>query len=202
MRFHLISGISLASNGPLIKASEVADFTDAASLLREAKRIADDAAATDAEARRTGYAAGFSEGMAEAEHLIATEAGKFAEAIDAIRAEYAAQVADAAFAATTAIIGELDDSDIVSRIVSLQLARHDDNAAVQLVVSPSVYAEIQSQRDGASGITIQSDPALAPTDCHVLNGQGRIIANLSLQLQMLRERWGLDPKAADTGAAK
>ena len=43
MSFHLIEGTPLASNGALIKAREVADFVDAAALLREAKRIAADA---------------------------------------------------------------------------------------------------------------------------------------------------------------
>jgi flagellar biosynthesis/type III secretory pathway protein FliH len=171
-------------------------------LLREAKRIAAEAEAADTEARRRGYDAGLAQGLAEAERLVAAEAGKFADAIEAIRVEYAAHVADAAFAATTAIIGELNDEDIVARIVALQLARQDENASLQLIVSPSVHAQLQAKLETISGMTILSDPALAPTDCHVMNGQGRIIASLSLQLQMLRERWGLESAAAEMEPAE
>jgi flagellar biosynthesis/type III secretory pathway protein FliH len=202
MRFHLIEGTPLASNGPLIKAREVANFADAAALLREAKRVAAEAEAADTEARRSGYDAGLAQGLAEAERLVVAEAGKFAEAIEAIRAEYAAHVADAAFAATTAIIGELNDAEIVSRIVALQLARQDENASLQLIVSPSVHAQLQAKLGNSTGLTVLSDAALAPTDCHVMNGQGRIIASLSLQLQMLRERWGLESAAAEMEPAE
>jgi type III secretion protein L len=198
MSFHLIEGTPLASASLLIKAHDVADFVDAAALLREARRIAADADAADAEARRAGYDAGLAQGLAEAERLIAAEAGKFAEAINAIRTDYTAQVAEAAYAATIAIIGDLDDAEIVSRIAALQLARQDDNAALQLTVAPSVHAELQEGPGTNSGVAILADPTLAATDCHVMNGQGRIIASLSLQLQMLRERWGLDAEAADT----
>jgi flagellar biosynthesis/type III secretory pathway protein FliH len=197
MSFHLIDGANLASNSQLIKACEVVDFVDAAALLREARRMAAEAEAADAEARRIGYDAGLAEGQAEAERLVAAEVGRFAEAVEAIRTDYAVQVAEAAYAATTAIIGELDDAEIVRRIVALQLARQDDNLAITLIVSPSVHAVLQVELDANSGIIISPDANMSPTDCHVINGQGRVIANLSLQLQVLRERWGLDAKADD-----
>ncbi len=202
MSFHLISGTPIASKSPLIKACDVPAVADAAALLKEARRIAADAERADAEARRAGYDAGLAQGLAEAERLIAAEAEKFAEAVEAIRTEYAAHVAEAAYAATIAIIGELDDADVVSRIVDLQLARQDDLANLQLVLSPAVYADLAAKLKENSAVTILADPALAPTDCHVISGQGRIIASLSLQLQMLRERWGLEEASAKMETAQ
>jgi flagellar biosynthesis/type III secretory pathway protein FliH len=202
MSFHLIEGTPIASQSPLIKARDVPAFTAAAALLREARRIAADAEAADAEARRAGYGAGLAEGLAEAERLIAAEAGKFAEAIEAIRKDYTAHIAEAAYAATVAIIGELDDVETVSRIVALQLARQDDSANLQLILSPSVHTELTAKLGENSAVTILADPALAPTDCHVISGQGRIIASLSLQLQMLRERWGLDQDSTEMETAE
>lgn len=202
MSFHLIEGTPIASQSPLIKARDVPAFTAAAALLHEARRIAADAEAADAEARRAGYDAGLAEGLAEAGRLIAAEAGKFTEAIEAIRKDYTAHIAEAAYAATVAIIGELDDAETVSRIVALQLARQDESANLQLILSPSVHAELTAKLGENSAVTILADPALAPTDCHVISGQGRIIASLSLQLQMLRERWGLDQDSTDMEMAE
>lgn len=202
MSFHLLEGTPIASTSPLIKAGEVANFTDAALLLRAAKRIAADTEAADAEARRAGYEKGFAQGLSDAKQVIASEAAKFAEAVGTIRADYAAQVAEAAHAATTTIIGELDDAELISRIVALQLSRQDENASVQLILSPIVEAEVRERLGGMSNLAIVADPALAPTDCHIVNGQGRTIASLSLQLRMLGERWGLDTETAKTGAAE
>jgi flagellar biosynthesis/type III secretory pathway protein FliH len=196
--FLLPSGI--ASSSPLIKEHERAQFEDAHLLLETVKAQAD---AMDVEvdaAREQASKDGFAQGLVEAEACITSEIGKFAEALSAIRTEHEARVAEAAFAAVTAIIGTVDDSEIVNRIVTTQLATRAETDGLRISVAPQMAASLSDQISSYEGCEVVADPDLAATACRLTTGDGRIVADLSLQLETLRQRWGLDLTSEESDA--
>jgi flagellar biosynthesis/type III secretory pathway protein FliH len=187
-----LTPIGIAANSPLIKEYERAQFVDALSLLDAART---QAAAIDAEVRSACQQArdeGFVQGLAEAEACIASEIGKLTEAVALIHSEHEARVAEAAFAAVTAIIGTMDDSDIVNRIVSNQLVARAEANGLRISVAPQMVAALAAQISCYEGCEVVADPDLATTACRLTTGDGRIVADLSLQLETLRQRWGLE----------
>jgi type III secretion protein L len=188
--FILPSGI--ASSSSLIKEHERAQFVDALSLQAAARSTAEAMDAEAAAAHQLARDEGFAQGLTEAEACIASEIGKLTEAVAEIRSEYEARVAEAAFAAVTAIIGTMDDSDIVNRIVANQLAAKAETDGVRISVAPQMAAALSDQISADKGCEIVADPHLAATACRLSTGDGRIVADLSLQLEALRQRWGLE----------
>jgi flagellar biosynthesis/type III secretory pathway protein FliH len=190
MSFFLTAS-GIATSSPLIKGHERAQFVDALSLLDAART---QAAAIDAEvisARQQARDEGFAQGLAEAEACIASEIGKLTEAQSMIRAEHEARVAEAAFAAVTAIIGTMDESDIVNRIVTNQLAAKAQTDRLRISVAPQMVSALAAQISCYEGCELVADPDLTTTACRLTTGDGRIVADLSLQLATLRQRWGL-----------
>ena len=178
-----------ASDSPLIKADDRTAFADAVALLSASQARSEALATTEAEAQANGYADGLAQGLADAEQRLAAETAKLVNAVDAIRRDYTARVAEAAHAATIAIIGTLDDANIVNRIVAQQLAQRDDTDGLVLTVHDA--APLKEALGKQSAIDVIADSELPSTACRLSTREGRIVADLSLQLNTLRQRWGL-----------
>jgi flagellar biosynthesis/type III secretory pathway protein FliH len=186
-----LNPIGLESRSPLIKAAERTQFTDALALLDAA---ADKSSRVEAEgeaARSEAYETGYAEGLADGQAKLSAELAKLADAVAAIRADHEAGVAEAALAATTAIIGTLDDADIVTRIVHNQIAARVESDAIRISVAPQMIEALSTLASEHKDIEFIADPDLASTDCRITSGEGRIVADLSLQMGKLRQRWGL-----------
>jgi flagellar biosynthesis/type III secretory pathway protein FliH len=181
----------LASSSPLIKASERQHFSDALALLESAEQKASTADAAYEAARAEGYEQGLLQAQRDTGAAIATETEKLALAVAEIRSAYEARVAEAAFAAASAIVGALDDCEAAARIVEMQLARRNSEEAVKVHVAPATAEKLSDRLGLSPAVEIISDPALPPTACRIVTGEGRIMADLSLQLETLRQRWGL-----------
>lgn len=178
----------LGSTSPLIKKAERQAFVDASALLSRANAIAADASteinAARLEAEREGYAAGLA--AAETETELAMQG--FAESIARIEQHHVAQVAEAAYAAAVAIIGDFKDEALVARLVLQVLAKQKDSSGLSVHVAP----QWQPKLSGRFGdLPVIASATLGPTECHVKTANGTIIASLPVQLGVLRERWGV-----------
>jgi flagellar biosynthesis/type III secretory pathway protein FliH len=181
----------LAAQSPLIKAKERSHFVDALSLLDIARQKADTIEAMTEAARAQAYEEGFAKGLEHAEVCLLDEIGKFAAAVHMLQADYEARVAEAAFAATSAIIGSFEDADNVSRIINTQLTKRAGDENIRIHLAPHVASTVAQTLADKDNIEIVAEADLCGTDCRIATGDGRIVADLSLQLESLRQRWGL-----------
>jgi flagellar biosynthesis/type III secretory pathway protein FliH len=193
------NGNIVGTTSPLIKRADREVFADAHALLRRASAIADEAYKTAEIARQEAAEQGYAEGAAKAEAELKTALRRFADATAQIEELYSQQVAEAAYAATTAIIGELDDEQLVKRLVAQVLVKQKEQQGLSVQVSPDVQPKLDGLFDSDEGdnIAVVANPELGPTECHIMTANGRIIASLPVQLAVLRERWGLGEAGAE-----
>jgi flagellar biosynthesis/type III secretory pathway protein FliH len=180
------------STTPLIKKADREAFVDAAALLHRASQIAGDADASIEAARAEAVQRGYAEGAAAAEAELDETIRGFGDAIARIEEHHAAQLAEAAYAAAAAIIGEFDDEQLVSRLVAKVLASQKDHDGLSIHIAPALQPKLAGKFGETGELPVLADPELGPAECHVMTANGRIIASLPVQLAVLRERWGLN----------
>lgn len=195
MSFHLVHAdrtLFVASDRAVIKRAERIDFADAMDLLQAAKAIRERAQGEAETAREAGYRDGLETARTEADAHLAEQIAGFAAALDAHEQARRGDIAEAAYAAVRAIVGEMDDVEVLPRIVERTLAQLPGEGPVTVLVAP-VLAERVAARIGAlEHVAVEADPALGAQDCVVRTQAGQVIAGLSVQLDMLAKRWGLD----------
>ncbi len=187
---HLVGSFS-----PLIKRKDRQAFGDAVSLLHHASSISESSEAALDAARRAAWAEGYAAGVANAQEDLCQELSKFSDAISDIMDMHTRNVAEAAYAATIAIIGEFEDSELVQRIAAQVIAKQKEHDGITILVNPDVYVQLLASMENRSPIPVEASDNLGPGDCHVITANGRIIASLSVQLAVLRDRWGIETKA-------
>ena len=195
MTYHIFKTGDYAAIGaaaPLIKASERSEFVSAVALLKAIAELRT-AAETEAKGRyETGYQEGMVRGYAEAQEQVAKLIEDMATRFEAICEERRADVADAALAATKAIIGTLDDVDVAKRLVNQALARIDNGSALTIEVAPAMHARIAAHVAHLAHVKVEAAEGLGPLDCVFQTKTGRILAGLDLQIAALGERWGVN----------
>ena len=194
MTFHLVhadKNALLASDRAVIKRTERRDFTDAAALLAAAAAIRDQALADADAARRDGHAEGLAEARASIGDHLAEQVAAFAAAIEAHEQARRSDIAEAAYAAVRAIVGELDDEALVPRMVERTLARLPADGPVTVFVPADLAARVSERLGERSHVVIAEDPGLGSGDCIVRTSAGQVIASLSVQLDSLAKRWGV-----------
>jgi flagellar biosynthesis/type III secretory pathway protein FliH len=194
MTFHLAyadGGAVLDSSRPIIKAHERSAFSDAIKLLTETSQLRDRANADADTARQSARSEGLAEAKIEASQAIAVGLADVAAAIDAHAQARRADIAEAAFAAARAIIGELEESDAMRGVVERTLARLDPDMPVTIDVAPVLASALRPHLATLGHVTVTENADLGPTDCHIMTASGRIIASLSVQFDALASRWGL-----------
>lgn len=204
MTYHIFNAgnqTMIGTDMPLIKASERAEFTRAVELLQV---ITDLCAAAEAEAKeRTeiGYQEGIARGYAEAQGQVAKLVEDIAERFEVICEERRADVADAALAATKAIIGALDDTDVAKRIINQALARIDNGGALTIEVAPAMQPEIAAHIAHLTHVKVEAVEGLGTLECVFQTKTGRILAGLNLQISALGDRWGINPVVSEPALA-
>lgn len=196
MTYHLVHSdraTLLASDTPVIKRAERADFADAVSLLQVAGAIRDTALAEAERARAAGHAEGLAEARSGMDVLLADQIAGFAEAIERREEARRADIAQAAFAAVQTILGELEDETIVPRMVERTLARLPDDGPVAIQTAPAMAERLAETFAAFDHVTIAANPDLQATDCVLRTRDGQVIASLSVQLDTLARRWGVEP---------
>ena len=195
MTYHIFKTGDDAAIGaatPLIKASERSEFVSAVALLKAIAELRT-AAETEAKGRsETGYQEGMARGYAEAQEQVAKLVEDMATRFEAICEERRADVADAALAATKAIIGTLDDVDVAKRLVNQALVRIDNGGALTIEVAPAMHAQIAAYVAHLDHVKVEAAEGLGPLDCVFQTKTGRILAGLDLQIAALGDRWGIN----------
>lgn len=194
MTFHLVhsdTNVLLTSDRAVIKRDERVAFTDAVALLHAATAIRTRTAAEADAARAEGRAEGLAEARAQAEAELAARIVDFAAAIDRHEAARRGEVADAAYAAVRAILGELDDEALVTRMAARTLDRLPDSGPVTVLVAPEMAAQLRERLAALEHVAVAEDAGLGATDCVLRTPAGQVIAGLSTQLDALARRWGV-----------
>lgn len=184
-------GALLGSGRPVIKRAERQQFADAAALLDQLVRMREDAAGEIAAARDAARADGFAEGRAAAQAMVEDALDALTVAIDGHVAAWRADVADAAFAAARAIVGDLGDEEALTRIVDRSLQRIGRDKPVTIEVAPEMADRLTARLGEGGGVTVRALDGFGPTDCRIATGDGQTIASLSVQFDALAARWGI-----------
>jgi flagellar biosynthesis/type III secretory pathway protein FliH len=178
---------------PIIKAAERSEFTNAVALLQA---VTDLRNAADAEAQSRGeiaYQQGLARGYADAEAKVAKLIQDMAERFEEVCDQRRSDVADAALAATKAIIGALDNADVTKRLVTQALVRVDNGAPLVIEVAPAMASHIVEHVALLPHVKVEAVDALGPLDCIFQTNTGRVLAGLDLQITALGDRWGVNP---------
>jgi type III secretion protein L len=190
--FHPLNGPALGTSQSVVKAHERQDFTDAAALLNGVRRIKEEADTAIAAQQAAAAQEGRQIGYAEVNDVVGKALAEFARQIAEFETERRDEIANAAFAAVRAIIGDLDDEVVLRGLVTASLSRMDGATPITLEIAPSMVAAVESHFAGYPNLAIRANEALGPHDCQLLSVQGRVVADLQLQLDALAERWGLN----------
>jgi flagellar biosynthesis/type III secretory pathway protein FliH len=183
------------STTPLVKKADRQSFIDAAALLARARAVAGNVEASVEAAQAEAVRQGYTRGAVAAEAELAEAMRGFADAIARIEDHHAAQVAEAAYAATVAILGEYDDEQLVARLVGKVLASQKEAEGLSIHVAPALHSKLS----GVFGdLPVVADPELGVGECHAMTANSRIIASLPVQLAALRDRWGLQHRGDET----
>jgi flagellar biosynthesis/type III secretory pathway protein FliH len=200
MTYHIFSVCGqtvIGTETPLIKAGERSEFASAVLLLQAITELRTEAEAEAKDRSETAYQEGLTQGYAEAQAQVAKLIENMAERFEAVCEERRADVADAALAATRAIIGGLDDSDVAKRLVNQALARIDNGSALVIEVAPAMQPLIGAHVAHLTHVRVEAVDALGPLDCVFQTKTGRILAGLDLQIAALGDRWGVNPAATE-----
>lgn len=182
---------------PIIKASQRHEFASAVELLRAVTDLKIAAEAETHTRLEAGYAEGMARGYAEAQEQVAKLIEDMAKRFEAICEERRSDVADAALAATKAIIGALDDTDIAKRLVTQALARIDNGGALTIEVAPAMQPSIADHVAHLAHVKVEAVEELGALDCIFQTRTGRVLAGLDVQLSALGDRWGVTPATAE-----
>ncbi len=182
---------AIAARSPVIKAQDRVQFTEIVALLEEARSLRAKAADDYQSAKDRAAEQGFSEGMQAAKSQIEATIAELTARFDAFSEERRNDVAQAAYAAVQAIIGDMPDTAKMQGLVNASLSRIDGEAPVTIEVHPDWQESISGHVSGLRHITVKANDAMVPLGLNILSGQGKIVADLDLQMGALATRWGV-----------
>lgn len=178
----------------VIPAQRYAEFIEAGKLLEAARQEADRLVAAGREAAEAARLQGYEEGVAAARQDTAREN---VETV-ARRVEYLANIEDKLVSillgALDQILGEMDQRDVVTRIIGNALRVLRGQTAVTIRVSPDNSAAVAEQLEALRKefpemtiLQVRSDPALSGTSCILESDVGVVDASLDVQVAAIRE---------------
>jgi flagellar biosynthesis/type III secretory pathway protein FliH len=186
-------GQAVGSSSALIKAHERQDFETALQLLAASQIRQKESQAAFEAARKAGYEQGLVAGQQAVEQSFLDQAANSAKQIVAHAEQRQREIAEAALAATKAILGSVEPDVLVPAMVDQVMGRIDSGNPVTILIHPMHADAISTRLLGNSDIEITADPAFGPTDCEIITADGRIVASLSVQIETLSQRWGVAP---------
>ena len=194
MTFHLVhadDATLLSSSRAVIKRHEAVALTDAVDALRAARAIRDRADADAAALRQAARNEGLAEADAAVRDLVATGIGELVAKIDDHLATRRNEIADAAYAAVRAIIGEFDHTALVERAIDRTLARLDGDRPLTIEVAAELRDAVAAHLADQRHVKVVATPGFGTTDCRIVSENGSAIASLTVQLKSLADRWGV-----------
>jgi len=178
----------------LVKSSEYAAFANAEDIIAlaesKAKRIEDEARQAYEEEKVRGHQEGMIEGKEKmTEHMI-RYVQKTVEQLE----HYEDTVVDMVMSAMQQVLGDMDDKDVITRVVNKALNLVKSQPKVILRVCPAQVETVEGQlKDilkqypSIQFIDIQRDDRLESGDCILETDMGVIDARLDLQLDSIKK---------------
>lgn len=176
----------------LVKAPEYAAVVEAERVLEEARARA---AAIEAEARAAyeaekarGYADGLAEAAAEAVEQQIETVGRTVAWFGTVEA----RMVEVVTAALRKVLGELDEGELVRRVVHAAMRTMRNQRQVVVRVAPEAVAEVQGRLTeimadyaGISFVEVQADGRLRRGGCILESELGVVDASVEVQLEAL-----------------
>ena len=187
----LAGGRAVVLESPLVRASDAVAVRSSAELLAQAELVVAHARAEADGVRAQAEAEGRRSALAEAEATVRETLVTLAERVDDALAERRADIAAAALAATRAILGTLEEAEVVGRLADGVLARAGDEERVVVRVAAAQAAAVAQRLAHRPFVTVEADVAAGPFACSLATADGTVVADLPVQLAALADRWGV-----------
>lgn len=197
MNGHILCGDTLLRlPSARIARDDVAAFRSSADLFERAKTLREDAAIAAAEAERAGYERGKQQALDEMRDALGDALANLAQGFAAESERRERDTAAAAMQAVERLLGQLDDTLIITGLTNEAL-RKAGTGTVTVAVAPQWVDVVRAMLADHVDLTVEAAPALGRFACRVTAQDGRIIADLDTQLAALRDRWGLAGEGED-----
>jgi type III secretion protein L len=183
----------LATDRPIVKAPERAALTDTNALLREVRGQRAAEAAAVAEAREQARFEGHAEGVESGRRAFAEAVARLSAQTVAHHRREEADIAQLALAALRHMVAGLGDEAMMAGIARRAVAAVMPAEQVLVETSEAMLGPVTAalgDHEGAEGVTVRADLALGDRQCRITAADGRVIADLDVQLAALEERWG------------
>jgi type III secretion protein L len=197
MTFYLVhrDGKALvATDRPILKMRDADRLADAAALLTRADTLETQAARRRDEAEREARQQGFAQGTEEGRRAFVSAVADLTGQVEAWRQDQERQVAALALAALRHMIDDIGDEAMMAALALRAAGSVSAGSEAQVHVAPELVEMVTAalaEEEGTRDIPVRADPNLARHECRVVTNDGRIIADLSVQLAEIEKRWSL-----------
>ncbi|MBU0932715.1 MAG: hypothetical protein KJ585_12050 [Alphaproteobacteria bacterium] len=197
MAFHLIhaDGLSLlASDRPWLRGSERAPVEEAATLLADIRLLHDRQAEALAQVQAIAAAEGRASGAEAGRAAFAAAIAALTEQVETDRARRDEDVAALALAALRQMVGALADEERIAAIAQRAVEALGSRGPVLIEVSEAMMPHVErafADRPSAVEVAVRMQDGLADDQCRLTAPDGRIVADLEVQMQSFARRWEL-----------
>jgi flagellar biosynthesis/type III secretory pathway protein FliH len=193
--FHLIHADGqalLGSDSPLLRAEDRQPLEDAIALLDAVTAMHREREATLAAERAAAATAGHAAGVAAGQAAYADAIAALAARVDADSSARMEAVARLALAALRQMLGALPDDERMAAIARRAVETLGTRGPVLVDVSAAMAGPVArafAERPLAVEVLVRGVAALADDQCRLSGPDGRIIADVPVQLQAFAARW-------------
>ncbi len=185
---------ALRATGKIIRAADYASVTEAAEIIvaaqREAGEIRQLAEKERAEEKKRGFIEGEAEGRARCDQMVLETTIKGIQYLGSLEQS----VSQVVLHALERILGEIDQKEMIFKIVRLALQSLRAERRVAILVHPSQVTYLQKRLDELLAaypsiglLEPLPDPNLPPDGCILRSEMGTIDASLETQLARIRK---------------
>ena len=178
----------------IIKASEYAAYLNAQEIIvlaqEKAAQIDEDAKLAYEEEKKRGFDEGMEEGNEKVSQLMIDSMAKSVENFESFENSVIQVVEDA----LRKIVGDMDDKELVSRVVRNALAMVRDQKKVTLIVNPKELDTVRGQLNdllaqypSINVIDVVSDARVSMGGCKLETEMGVVDASIETQLEAIKK---------------
>lgn len=178
----------------IIRAADYAQMVEAETLVAEARReaeaIREKARAAFEEEKKRGYEEGLAEGQRSAAEVVTAASVKVIEYLASVEGS----VSRVVMMALERILGQIDERELILRIVRTALEAEYDQRRVTICVHPTKVPvvnehldELRRQFPGIEMFKVSGDAKLSEQGCVLCSDLGTIDASLETQLAAIRK---------------
>lgn len=195
MAFHLIhaDGRSLlASDRPWLRASERGPIVDAAALLATVRDLHDRQDHALAQARRDAAIEGRIVGEEEGRAAFAAAVADLVTQAQADAERRDEDIAALALAALRQMVGALSDEERMAGVARRAVEAQGSRGPVLIELSPAMLPHVErafADRPSSVEVTLRAEDGLADDQCRLTAPDGRIVADVGVQIQSFARRW-------------